>query len=78
MNGIEPQAAVQLLTAADGVPVPETPDQREWMDQYAKKSSAATHRRLTIMGEQQPLKYLHADAALSHVKPALKSFLGGS
>jgi protein-tyrosine phosphatase len=42
MNGIEPEAAVQRLSAARGIAVPETPEQRQWIDQYAK-AFAATH-----------------------------------
>lgn len=36
MNGSEPEAAVQHLTSVRGVPVPETPEQRRWIDQYAE------------------------------------------
>ncbi|HEV2199817.1 MAG TPA: dual specificity protein phosphatase family protein [Bryobacteraceae bacterium] len=43
MNGIDPKAAVQRLSAARGAPVPETPEQRRWIDQYAKTYSAAHH-----------------------------------
>lgn len=45
MNGVEPEVAVQRLSAARGVPVPETPEQRRWIDQYAK-AFAATHHHL--------------------------------
>ncbi len=41
MNGMEPAAAIETLSAARGVPVPETPEQRRWIDQYARTFSAA-------------------------------------
>jgi protein-tyrosine phosphatase len=34
-NGMSPGAAVELVTAARGVSVPETPEQRDWIDHYA-------------------------------------------
>lgn len=34
-RGMSPGAAVELVSAARGVPVPETPEQRDWIDQYA-------------------------------------------
>jgi protein-tyrosine phosphatase len=37
MNGMQPETAVQRLTIARGVPIPETQEQRRWIDQYAKK-----------------------------------------
>lgn len=43
MNGIEPEEAVQRLSSARGLPVPETEEQRLWIDQYAGKLSAAHH-----------------------------------
>jgi protein-tyrosine phosphatase len=43
MNGIEPEAAVQRLSAARGITVPETPEQRRWIDHYAKAFAAAHH-----------------------------------
>lgn len=42
-NGIGPEEAVQRLSAARGVPVPETTEQRRWIDQYAKTFAAAHH-----------------------------------
>ena len=43
MSGIEPAVAVQRLSAARGVEVPETPEQRLWIDQYAWTFSTAHH-----------------------------------
>ena len=43
MNGVEPEAAVRRLSAAREVQVPETPDQRLWIDRYARTFSAAHH-----------------------------------
>ncbi len=35
MKGLDPRAAVENITAARGVPVPETREQRQWIDHYA-------------------------------------------
>lgn len=35
-KGIDPETAVRLLSAARGLPVPETPEQRHWIDHYAE------------------------------------------
>ncbi len=43
MNGVEPEAAVQRLSGARGVSVPETSEQRQWIDQYARAFAAAHH-----------------------------------
>ena len=34
-RGLDPSGAVRRLTAARGLPIPETPEQRDWIDQYA-------------------------------------------
>jgi protein-tyrosine phosphatase len=34
-KGLDPKRAVDIVTAARGVPIPETPEQRSWIDQYA-------------------------------------------
>jgi protein-tyrosine phosphatase len=34
-KGMDPDAAIRRLTAARGIPVPETPEQRRWIDCYA-------------------------------------------
>jgi len=34
-KGMSPGAAVDAVSAARGIPVPETSDQREWIDHYA-------------------------------------------
>ncbi len=34
-KGLSPGAAVEILTAVRGVPVPETEVQRDWIDHYA-------------------------------------------
>ncbi len=34
-KGISPGAAVEVISAARGVPVPETEEQREWIDHFA-------------------------------------------
>ena len=39
--GIDPETAVARLTAARGRPVPETPDQRRWLDAFANETLAA-------------------------------------
>jgi protein-tyrosine phosphatase len=35
MRGMSPAAAVARLSAARGIPVPETPEQRLWLENYA-------------------------------------------
>jgi protein-tyrosine phosphatase len=34
-NGMSPGAAVDIVSAARGVPVPETAEQRDWLERYA-------------------------------------------
>ena len=41
MKGWNPETAVQYLSAARGAPVPETADQRRWIDHYATISANA-------------------------------------
>jgi protein-tyrosine phosphatase len=36
-KGFDPDAAVKLLSAARGIPVPETPGQRRWLERYASQ-----------------------------------------
>lgn len=36
LSGMDPQAAVQRVSAARGCPVPETPEQRRWIADFAK------------------------------------------
>ncbi len=40
-QGLDPRAAVQALSAARGVAVPETREQRQWIDHYAAISASA-------------------------------------
>lgn len=35
-KGLDPETAVKRLSAARGIPVPETPEQRRWIDHYAR------------------------------------------
>lgn len=37
-RGASPGAAVDTVSSARGIPVPETPEQREWIDHYAAVS----------------------------------------
>ena len=39
-SGISPEAAVEKLSAARGLDVPETPGQRQWIDHYAASVAA--------------------------------------
>jgi protein-tyrosine phosphatase len=43
-GGIDSDTAVEKLTAARGRPVPETPEQRRWLDAFASDLSAAEHK----------------------------------
>jgi protein-tyrosine phosphatase len=40
-NGLSPGAAVDSVSAARGLPVPETTEQREWIDHYAAALTSA-------------------------------------
>ena len=40
-NGLSPGAAVDSVSAARGLPVPETTEQREWIDHYAAALTGA-------------------------------------
>jgi len=40
-KGLDPQAAVQRLSKARGVPIPETREQRQWIDHYAATLASA-------------------------------------
>jgi hypothetical protein len=37
--GLAPEAAVKQVSAARGRPVPETPAQRRWLDEFARDYS---------------------------------------
>ena len=39
-RGLLPEDAIRTLSAARGAPVPETPEQRRWIDHYAAISAA--------------------------------------
>ena len=39
-KGVSPGAAVEIVSAARGLPVPETTEQRDWIDHYAVGLSA--------------------------------------
>jgi protein-tyrosine phosphatase len=39
-RGLSPGAAVEMVSAARGVPVPETSEQRDWIDHYAVSLAA--------------------------------------
>ncbi len=41
LAGYQPASAIALLSEARGVAVPETPDQRRWLDRYAESIAAA-------------------------------------
>jgi protein-tyrosine phosphatase len=36
MSGLDPDTAIQRVTAARGCPVPETPEQRRWIMEFAR------------------------------------------
>ncbi len=39
-RGLLPEDAIRILSAARGAPIPETPEQRRWIDHYAAISAA--------------------------------------
>ena len=41
-KGLDPSAAVEIVSAARGVPIPEARKQRQWIDHYAAISTSAT------------------------------------
>jgi protein-tyrosine phosphatase len=43
-SGKEPEQAFELISAARGLPVPETDEQREWVTAFARELSAAVTR----------------------------------
>jgi protein-tyrosine phosphatase len=40
-NGLSPGAAIDAVTVARGLPIPETDEQRHWIDQYAANLASA-------------------------------------
>ncbi len=40
-KGWDPETAVEFLSRTRGTPIPETPEQRSWIDQYAAKIATA-------------------------------------
>jgi hypothetical protein len=40
-KGWEPEAAIKLLSAVRGIDIPETPEQRRWIEKYAAQVGAA-------------------------------------
>jgi protein-tyrosine phosphatase len=41
VSGVEPELAIRQVSAARGLPVPETPEQREWVLELARDSAAS-------------------------------------
>jgi protein-tyrosine phosphatase len=54
-KGLNAEMALNRLAAARGVPLPETPEQRRWIDHYAATLATAK------MTEQPPLKFIHSE-----------------
>lgn len=54
MKGWSPGAAVEMLTAARGVQVPETAEQRRWIDHYAAQSGRYQVRPPTVRSPRCP------------------------
>jgi protein-tyrosine phosphatase len=40
-NGLDPDVAIERLSTARGIPVPETAQQRRWIERYAESLAAA-------------------------------------
>jgi hypothetical protein len=40
-TGLSPGAAIEMVSSARGVPVPETKEQRDWIDRHAAVFSSA-------------------------------------
>ena len=45
LSGIDPATAFQQVSAARGLPVPETPEQKRWVTRLAEEFAAPTARR---------------------------------
>jgi protein-tyrosine phosphatase len=45
LSGIDPETAFQRVSAARGMPVPETPEQKSWVTRLAEEFVAPTARR---------------------------------
>lgn len=45
LSGIDPETAFQRVSAARGLPVPETPEQKSWVTRLAEEFAAPTARR---------------------------------
>jgi protein-tyrosine phosphatase len=45
LSGIDPETAFQRVSAARGLPVPETPEQKRWVTRLAEEFAAPTARR---------------------------------
>ena len=45
MSGINPAKAFRLVSAARGLPVPETPEQRDWVVELSRESAEPIARR---------------------------------
>ncbi len=45
LSGIDPETAFQQVSAARGLPVPETPEQKRWVTRLAEEFVAPTARR---------------------------------
>ncbi len=45
LSGIDPETAFERVSAARGLPVPETPEQKRWVTRLAEEFAAPTARR---------------------------------
>jgi protein-tyrosine phosphatase len=41
-SGVSPEQAIKIVSSARGLAVPETPDQRQWLQQLPSRTSVAT------------------------------------
>jgi protein-tyrosine phosphatase len=55
LSGIDADAAVQRVTAARGCPVPETPEQRRWVLDFANSRTAPTTTVSEVSRPQSPI-----------------------
>jgi protein-tyrosine phosphatase len=51
LSGLDPEAAIERVSAARGCPVPETAEQRKWITDFAK---VVTEHRVTRVGDVLP------------------------
>jgi protein-tyrosine phosphatase len=53
LSGTDPTVAIQKVSTARGCPVPETPEQRRWIAEFAKSLSQNKHQDIFSLQEKE-------------------------